>query len=44
MNKSKKYLLVGAFIFLVILILLAIDFSKRTVPPWEQNKIEKKDE
>ncbi|WP_420578594.1 hypothetical protein [Ekhidna sp.] len=40
MTKSKKYFLVGAIIFVIILIIIAIDFSNRTVAPWEKDKTE----
>ncbi|MEO9871271.1 hypothetical protein [Ekhidna sp.] len=37
MIKSKKYFLVGAIIFVIILALIAIDMSNRTVAPWERS-------
>ena len=42
MTKSKKYFLIGAIIFIIIMIIIAVDISSRTVAPWEKNKIEKK--
>jgi len=44
MNKSKKYFLIGAIIFVIVLVLLALDFSRRTVAPWEKDSNEIKDE
>ncbi|MEO9485498.1 MAG: hypothetical protein ABJG47_18705 [Ekhidna sp.] len=41
MTKSKKYFLIGAIIFVIILIIVAVDISSRTVAPWEKNTIEK---
>ncbi|WP_424961180.1 hypothetical protein [Ekhidna sp.] len=40
MTKSKKYFLIGAIIFVIIMIVIAIDISNRTVAPWEKEKIE----
>ncbi|WP_436516067.1 hypothetical protein [Ekhidna sp. To15] len=44
MTKSKKYFLIGAIIFVIIMIIIAIDISNRTVAPWERSKVEKADE
>lgn len=43
MTKSKKYFLIGAIIFFIIIILVMIDISKRTVAPWEKNSTEQSD-
>jgi len=40
MTKSKKYFLIGALIFLLILVLLAIDFSRKSVAPWQKDKVD----
>ncbi|WP_370086176.1 hypothetical protein [Ekhidna sp.] len=40
MTKSKKYFLIGAIIFIIILIIIAVDISNRTVAPWEKDKNE----
>ncbi|WP_462250140.1 hypothetical protein [Ekhidna sp.] len=40
MTKSKKYFLIGAIIFVVIMIIIAVDISNRTVAPWEKSKQE----
>ena len=40
MTKSKKYFLTGALIFLIILVLIALDFSRKTVAPWQREKVE----
>ncbi|MEM0942205.1 MAG: hypothetical protein AAF600_21730 [Bacteroidota bacterium] len=44
MTKSKKYFFFGTIIFVIILALIAIDFSRRTVAPWEKDDIEISDE
>ncbi len=40
MTKSKKYFLIGAIIFFVIMVLLAVDMNRRTIAPWEKDKAE----
>lgn len=40
MTKSKKYFLIGALIFIIIMVLIAIDISSRTVAPWQKGKKE----
>ncbi|MFK7951988.1 MAG: hypothetical protein AB8B73_04020 [Ekhidna sp.] len=40
MTKSKKYFLIGAIIFIVILVLIARDFSQRTTWPGAKEKKE----
>jgi len=40
MTKSKKYFLVGAIIFIIILVAIAVDFSRRTVAPWKKDTTE----
>ena len=40
MTKSKKYFLIGAIIFIIIMIFIAVDISRRTVAPWEKDKAE----
>ncbi|WP_262485929.1 hypothetical protein [Ekhidna lutea] len=44
MTKSKKYFLIGAIIFVLIMIFILIDFSTRTVAPWQKDKTERADE
>ncbi|MEQ9467227.1 MAG: hypothetical protein RLN88_07425 [Ekhidna sp.] len=44
MTKSKKYFLIGAIIFVIILIIIAIDINNRTVAPWERDKAGQADE
>jgi len=40
MTKSKKYFLLGVVIFLIIMIAIAVDISRRTIAPWEKKNIE----
>ncbi|MEM6738051.1 MAG: hypothetical protein AAGC64_12620 [Bacteroidota bacterium] len=44
MTKSKKYFFFGAIIFVIILVLIAIDFSRKTVAPWKKDEVEVSDE
>ncbi len=43
MTKSKKYFLFGAIIITIILISIAIDISRKTIPPWRKNQMEQPD-
>ena len=42
MTKSKKYFLIGAIIFVIIMIIIVVDISRRTVAPWDKGKVETK--
>ncbi|MEP0984177.1 hypothetical protein [Ekhidna sp.] len=44
MTKSKKYFLIGAIIFIIIMIFIVIDFSQRTKAPWKKTEVEQLDE
>lgn len=44
MTKSKKHFLIALVIFLLLMIAIGVDISRRTVAPWEKGNIQTKSE
>ncbi|MFC5411611.1 hypothetical protein ACFPMF_19980 [Larkinella bovis] len=38
MNRNRRFLFVGALLFTLIVVLLAVDMARRTTAPWNKKR------